>query len=360
MLLGMGSRATSRAGPALTFVVPAFRAEAYLLACLDSLLTEAGDEVEVIGVDDASPDACGEMLDGYTARDRRVHVIHLPANLGPGHARNAGLELATGTYVWFVDSDDWLPHGTVPAVLARLRAHQPDVLVVDHAEAFPDGRVGASRPHRLLHGVSGPTTLTAHPELLRVAQSACTKIARKGLLDETKLRFAPGWYEDGTFSHALLMAASTIDVFDRVCYLYRQWELGTTRTTSPRHFEVFEQYRQLFERVDEHYPHLEAYRGELFRLMIDHYLVIVGHEARVPPSQRRDFYGRVHAEYHARFPHGGYPRPRGVQRLKHRLVRGNAYRTYAVLRQAYRPVRLLRRAVRLRHSRRAGTSVPGR
>ena len=66
--------------------------------------------------------------------------MHLDRNVGLGPARNAGLDVAVGDYVWFVDSDDWLPPGTIPAVLDRLRAHRPDVLMLDHLRVRDDGR----------------------------------------------------------------------------------------------------------------------------------------------------------------------------------------------------------------------------
>ncbi|HEY8471045.1 MAG TPA: glycosyltransferase family 2 protein, partial [Natronosporangium sp.] len=102
----------------LTVVVPVYQVEPYLTRCLDSILAEAGagDMVEVVAVDDASPDRSGELLDAYARRDPRVRVLHLATNVGLGRARNAGLARARGEYVWFVDSDDWLPAGTIPAV----------------------------------------------------------------------------------------------------------------------------------------------------------------------------------------------------------------------------------------------------
>lgn len=344
----MGAGAAPPTAPLLSVVVPAHQVEAYVAECLDSILVEAeAGTVEVIGVDDASPDRSGAVLDDYACRDPRVRVRHLPANAGLGQARNVGLEHARGDYVWFVDGDDWLPPGSLTAVAAQLTVHRPDVLVVDHAEVHRGGRLVASRPHAVLRKMPGPVRLADHPELLRIAQSACTKIARRALLDENKLRFAPGWYEDSSFSHPLLIAAESIVVLDRVCYYYRQHQQTITRTPSDRHFEIFEQYRRLFDWVDEATaPGAESFRPELFRLMIDHYLVVAGHEARVPPKRRREFFTRVAAEYRARLPAAGYPKPSGVDRLKHALVRWNAYRWYALLRQAYRPVRRLRRLFR--------------
>ena len=92
----------------ISFVVPAYRVQGYLRECLDSICGQAGAEIEVIGVDDGSPDSSGEILAEYARRDPRVRVVTLPVNRGLGAARNAGLAEARGEYVWFVDGDDWL------------------------------------------------------------------------------------------------------------------------------------------------------------------------------------------------------------------------------------------------------------
>ena len=92
--------------PWLSIVVPTWRAERYLPRCLDSALAGTDDRIEVVGVDDASPDGSGALLDAYARRDHRVRVLHLATNTGLGPARNAGLAQARGRYVWFVDADD--------------------------------------------------------------------------------------------------------------------------------------------------------------------------------------------------------------------------------------------------------------
>src|SRR5262245_22121246 len=114
----------------LTVVTPAWRVQGYLTECLDSVLLqqrEAG--VELIAVDDASPDHCGALIDERAAGDPRVVPVHLAANQGPGGARNAGLDRATGDYVWFVDADDRIVPGALAVIEARLLAEKPDVLV---------------------------------------------------------------------------------------------------------------------------------------------------------------------------------------------------------------------------------------
>src|SRR5690606_20263890 len=140
----------------LSIVVPVYGVEAYLPECLDSILAEpvGPAQLELVVVDDRSPDRSGRLADAAARRDPRGRVLHLATNVGLGRARNAGLAGGRGRYVWFVDGDDWLPEGSVRAVLDRLAETEPDVLVVDHAKVDA-GRVEPMAPPGVLVGPVG-------------------------------------------------------------------------------------------------------------------------------------------------------------------------------------------------------------
>ena len=102
--------------PEISVIVPVYKAEAYLHACIDSILSQTFSGFELILVDDGSPDGCGAICDDYAARDSRVRVIH-QENQGQAAARNYALAAAEGEWVCFVDSDD----AVHPQMLERLR-----------------------------------------------------------------------------------------------------------------------------------------------------------------------------------------------------------------------------------------------
>ena len=91
--------------PVFSIIVPVYNVENYLNACVQSLINQTFSDIEIILVDDGSPDNCPAMCDTYAAADSRVHVVHQP-NSGLSVARNTGLAHAAGSYVLFVDSDD--------------------------------------------------------------------------------------------------------------------------------------------------------------------------------------------------------------------------------------------------------------
>ncbi|HEX9542629.1 MAG TPA: glycosyltransferase [Streptosporangiaceae bacterium] len=147
-------------GPRISVVLPVSGVEEYLGDCLDSVLGQPLAGVEVIAVDDASADRCGEILDARAEEDTRLRVIHLTESVGPGPARNLGLAQATREYVWFVDPDDLLTTGSLEAVGQALARTRADVLLIDYRSLHASGRTerspgGSLRP--------APAVADGHP-----------------------------------------------------------------------------------------------------------------------------------------------------------------------------------------------------
>ncbi|MGW0503132.1 bifunctional glycosyltransferase/CDP-glycerol:glycerophosphate glycerophosphotransferase [Micromonospora sp. NPDC003241] len=335
----------------ISFVVPAFRVQGYLRECLDSILGQPIADIEVIGIDDCSPDAVGDILDEYAARDDRVRAVRLEGNVGLGPARNVGLDLAVGEYVWFVDGDDWLAPGCLVEVAARLRETRPDVLLVDHVRTYWDDRASASAMAEVFPEPPGPETfrLAERPETLELLHTAWNRLLRRQFLVDAELRFAPGWYEDVSFSYPALLAADRIGVLDVVCVNYRQRRAGAiTKTQGERHFEVFRQWHRVFRELDRFGA--EELRSAVFARMMWHYLTVLGTDERIPEELRPTFFARITIE-HARFrPPEGHRVPDGIEGLKHRLVAAGRWQTFSALRATGRVGETARRfARRARH-----------
>ncbi|SCL25057.1 CDP-glycerol glycerophosphotransferase [Micromonospora nigra] len=320
----------------VSFVVPAYRVQGYLRECLDSILGQPVTDIEVIGVDDCSPDASGDIIAEYAERDPRVTAVRLPGNVGLGPARNVGLDRATGEYVWFVDGDDWLAPDCLTEVADRLRATRPDVLLVDHVRTHWDDTATRSAMAEVFPEPPGPVTfrLRERPEALRLLHTAWNRLVRRRFLDQVGLRFAPGWYEDVSFSYPALLAADRIGVLDLVCVNYRQRRAGAiTRTRGDRHFEVFEQWHRVFRFMADR--GLDELRPAVFERMVWHELTVLGNGARIAPELRKPFFDRISAD-HRRFAPPDAPAPEGAEGLKHRLVAAGDWRTFSALRAASR------------------------
>ncbi|GAB3810505.1 glycosyltransferase family 2 protein [Micromonospora zhanjiangensis] len=318
----------------LSVIIPVYRVEEFLPRCLESVLGQSFTDVEVIAVDDASDDGCADILARYARWDPRLHVVTLPANAGLGAARNAGIARATGDYVWCVDSDDWLPDGTLAAVATRLRETTPDVLVTGYARVYPDSRVKHYTVGDVTRGavVPGVFTFAQQPGLLDVLWIACNKVFRREFLNRHGFVFGPGWYEDVAFVLPALLAAERISLLDRYCYAYRQRPAGAiTFTVSRRHFEVFDQWRRVFEFLDAHPGTPTVLRSRIFQKMIWHVLQVLGHDSRVPRADRHDYFRQVCDLYRRYRPLAGVAVPGGNDGVKQRLVAVGAYWPYEAL-----------------------------
>ncbi|MEE0968640.1 MAG: glycosyltransferase [Clostridia bacterium] len=114
--------------PEISIIIPVYNVEKYLSTCLDSLLVQTFQDFEVILIDDGSPDKSGEICDEYAKKDKRIRVIH-QSNQGAGISRNKGIEAANGTYIAFVDADDWTKPNMLEAAKSRLETGAYDLIM---------------------------------------------------------------------------------------------------------------------------------------------------------------------------------------------------------------------------------------
>ncbi|MFG3032950.1 CDP-glycerol glycerophosphotransferase family protein [Streptomyces sp. NPDC048253] len=339
--------------PRFSVIVPAYKVQAYLHECLESVLSQSFADLELIVVDDRSPDACGEIIDEFAARDTRVRAVHLPENVGLGQARNAGLERATGDYLLFLDSDDTLTPDALRAIADRVReTDEPDVLVYDYASTYWSGETVRNQfAAQLSEEGNAPFRLEDRPGLLRVLMVAWNKAYRREFVEGVGLTFPSGYYEDTPWTYPALMAAESLATLDRVCVHYRQRRRGNILSTTSRgHFDVFEQYDRVFAFVEQR-PELAHWRPVLFRRMVDHLSTVFTKRDRLPRGSRAEFLRRARAHYR-RYRTPGVPVPLR-SRLRHTLVHFGVHRTYRVLqasmtvrRRTHKAVSKLARALR--------------
>ncbi|MFF4898246.1 CDP-glycerol glycerophosphotransferase family protein [Streptomyces sp. NPDC001068] len=312
--------------PRFSLIVPCYRVQGFLRECLDSVLEQSFDDIEVIAVDDRSPDGSGAILDEYAVRDPRVRVLHLPENAGLGRARNAGLPHATGDFLLFLDSDDTLAPGALRAIADRLaESGDPDVLVFDYARTYWWGGTRRNARAELLSATDGVFTAAERPEILDLLMVVWNKAYRREFVAEHGFLFPPGYYEDTPWTFPVLMTAGTIATLDRICLNYRQRRQGNIlSTTSRKHFDVHDQYRRVFGYVDSR-PELAGWRPYLHRKMGEHCLDILAKPDRLPPAARGEFFRRTAELYREYRPPGA-----GLG------VLGGSYASYLLRRQAGR------------------------
>ncbi|MFD5283826.1 bifunctional glycosyltransferase/CDP-glycerol:glycerophosphate glycerophosphotransferase [Streptomyces rubrogriseus] len=334
--------------PRFSLIVPVHKVQGYLPECLDSVLGQDYVDFELIAVNDCSPDGSGAILDEYARHDARIHVMHLTENVGLGRARNAGMERAQGDYVLFLDSDDTLTEGALTAIADRLDAtDDPEILVYDYARTYWNGRVSRNQRADLLRN-TGPDvfSLADRPQLLDLLQIVWNKAYRRDFVARTGLTFPPGYYEDAPWTFGSLITAERIALLDRVCVYYRQRREGGNilKTVSRKHFDIFDQYRRVFDYVDAH-EELAEWRGPLFRKMVDHYLTVLESPGRLPRDARAEFFHRASADYRARVPKG-FTRPGGGRGHKYTMLERDAYTTLMSALAAVKARRRVKKGIR--------------
>lgn len=211
----------------ISVIVPVYKVEQYLHRCVDSILAQTYTNLEVILVDDGSPDDCGRICDDYAAKDSRVQVVH-KVNGGLSSARNAGLAVATGRYVGFVDSDDYI-HAQMYEKLHRVLVENDaqisvcSYVYVDEVTGQADGGMAAVNP--LKNGVLSTRQAYEAINSYRPGYSfyvtAWNKLYERTVFDGCL--FAEGrLHEDEFIVHHLMKRCRRIAVTEDVLYYYVQ------------------------------------------------------------------------------------------------------------------------------------------
>lgn len=224
-------------GPTVSVVIPIYKVERYLAQCVESVLSQTMRDLEVILVDDGSPDACPQIADDFAARDPRVAVIH-QSNQGLSGARNSGLRRARGRLVVFLDSDDfWEGEESLARCVAAFDERpELDVLFFDALRYYGAtnervfGDVVWNRDQ--VAGASEMEVLRYMVEVGDVRPSACTKVIRRQFLLDHELYFKSGVFsEDIEWFLRLITHPATYDYIPLTSYMYRKNRAGSITNT---------------------------------------------------------------------------------------------------------------------------------
>lgn len=242
--------------PLISVIVPVYRVEAYLGKCVDSILAQTYENLEVILVDDGSPDGSGAICDDYAQRDPRVRVIH-KENGGLSSARNAGLDAANGDYIGFVDSDDWLEPETYTWLMDM--AQQENVKLVCagrfDCNSWDGSRTTGLCPQRK-EVITGEEMTRRIFRWENVDSAAWDKLYHRSLFDG--IRYPVGVVsEDVPVTWRLAMNAGRVGLLDKPVYNYfhRPGSI-TTSAFSPKTFQPSVHTAKILEKMRQEHPRL--------------------------------------------------------------------------------------------------------
>lgn len=214
--------------PAISIIVPVYKVEPYICCCIDSILSQTYSDFELILVDDGSPDKCGAICDEYAEKDSRIRVIH-QVNGGVSSARNAGLDVAKGKYIYFVDSDDYIEPELLKTVLFHMESGL-DMVVFASQDFYEDGRIWNRVFKQGVYTLGTPGDINdfiVHTLLpWKIGFSVWDKVFVRSIIEKFHIRFVDSraiFAEDLHFCLCYCAHVKHIRVIDTCLYNYRKW-----------------------------------------------------------------------------------------------------------------------------------------
>lgn len=245
----------------ISIIVPIYRVEQYLEQCIESILAQTCEDIEIILVDDGSPDRCGAICDVRAAEDGRIRVIHRE-NAGVSAARNAGLDIARGEYIGFVDPDDWIAPQMYKRMLDSMKVSGADLAVCGYAYCGEDGKTD----EKCLYQVRPEEQLDQREVMHRMGDIPPTirhvvwnKLFRRKLLRDIRFPEAYSASEDVWFLTDYLMKTNRAVCVHEPLYFNRVREGSATHGGLEIHqlAQSFRANEYMYDRITEAYPELK-------------------------------------------------------------------------------------------------------
>lgn len=232
----------------ISIIVPVYKVERYLKKCLDSLIKQTYRNIEIILVDDGSPDSCPQLCDKYAQNDSRIKVIH-KQNGGLSSARNAGLKIVSGDFVSFVDSDDWVNDNYIETLYLTQNKFDADLVIAEHQNVYEERTCSKSaRQNNFTEKINRKESLKRlFCENNPSYTVAWGKLYRKQLLEN--FYFPNGKFHEDEFTTFLLFhKTNNICYTNAALYNYRQRTDNITSTQHPLDLlEAFENQYLFFK-----------------------------------------------------------------------------------------------------------------
>lgn len=267
----------------VSVIIPVYKVERYLEECVQSVRKQTYHNIEIILVDDGSPDRCGQMCDEYAVADDRITVIH-KENGGLSSARNAGIDICKGKYISFVDSDDYISPIFIEALVTAAQKFDADVIAVNYQPTFWDGESGPQLAQSMEQvTMEAISTDTALRRLFyqKDPTGAQFKLYKRHIFQE--LRFPNGYlFEDLATTYKTFLASERMAFVRGSLYAYRKRMSGIVRQSfSEKKMVMIPISQQLVCDISLKAPHLlKAAKSRIFAGLFSIYLQV--------PRENRD------------------------------------------------------------------------
>ena len=261
--------------PRISIIVPIYKVEAYLVQCVESIRDQTIHDIEIILVDDGSPDRCGLMCDEYAQKDSRIRVVH-KENGGLSSARNAGIKVASGEYIGFVDSDDYIAKDMFEKLYDACLRSNTLISACNYFYVF-DEKISFKEESEKLFVMSNEEFFKKIlTEDGRIEMVAWNKLYHKSVFEKMDEVFPEGkLFEDLGSMYKFVFSVKKIAYIDKGMYYYRRFRPGaiTATTYSTREVDRIEMGNHMTEYVREKAPGI--YQDALAFKFVNSYLSCV-------------------------------------------------------------------------------------
>ncbi len=242
----------------VSVIVPVYNVEKYIDRCIDSIVNQTYENLEIILVDDGSLDDCPKICNRWARKDKRVKVIH-KKNGGLSDARNVGLEAANGEYIMFVDSDDWISLEMAEKMLAGILENDADMAICQFFVAYSDGTIEEPNVNYKSTIIDVETAFKLLLQHEQITNHAWRKMYKKALLSKNPFPVGRNYEDVYTVAQFFIPCKKIVNLSDAY-YYYFQNSTGITKTMT------FKSYRDIYY-VNKHrnsliiknFPQLKQY-----------------------------------------------------------------------------------------------------
>lgn len=242
----------------LSIIMPVYNVEPYVSKTIESVLQQKFNDFEFFAVDDGSPDKSGEICEQYAQKDPRMHVIH-QKNKGAPAARNAALDIATGKYVYFIDSDDWIENDMLEKMVNEAEKNKADLVVTSFCmEYYQNGKDVTYRnpcPSIVYESIDD-----FHHDAYKYLNNsllslACNKLFLNSVIQEKNLRFPNTKWDDHHFCMNYLMECKKVVFCSMTKYHWYRSRKGSETMINYSDPKMFEKRKEHFQHILKVYNH---------------------------------------------------------------------------------------------------------
>lgn len=239
----------------ISIIVPIYNVEKYLAECIESIQNQSYKNIEIILVDDESPDNSGKIAEEYAREDERIKVIH-KTNGGLSDARNAGMEVATGDYLMFVDSDDLLTLDACKVLEEKIEKESADYVIGNYINCHENGELWEKPIFNTEKYQEFKLNIKDYTDSFYIMNSsACNKIFDLNFIRKLNLKFEVGLpAEDAIFTTYCFIKSGKVYYIPDIIYVYRQRDAGTSismNCTAKYFYGISKAYKKIYENFNE-------------------------------------------------------------------------------------------------------------